>query len=62
MGCCVNGRGEMADADFGYVGAGKGKISLYKGKKILKQNIPEHQALDELIKLIKENGRWEEQE
>lgn len=62
MGCCVNGPGEMADADFGYVGAGKGKISLYKGKTILKQNIPEHLALNELIALIKENGRWEEQE
>lgn len=58
MGCIVNGPGEMADADYGYVGAAKGKITLYKNKEIVKQNIPEDKALDELIKLIKENGDW----
>lgn len=58
MGCIVNGPGEMADADYGYVGTRKGKISLYKNKQIVKKNIPEEDALDELIKLIKENGDW----
>lgn len=60
MGCIVNGPGEMADADYGYVGAGKGKISLYKGQDCLKKGIPQEEALDELIGLIKENGDWEE--
>jgi (E)-4-hydroxy-3-methylbut-2-enyl-diphosphate synthase len=60
MGCIVNGPGEMADADYGYVGAGKGKITLYKGKNIIKTNIPENNAVDELVKLIKESGDWEE--
>lgn len=60
MGCIVNGPGEMADADYGYVGAGKGKISLYKGQECLKKGIPQEEALDELITLIKDNGDWEE--
>lgn len=58
MGCCVNGPGEMADADYGYVGAGKSKITLYKNKQIVKQGIDENEAVDELIKLIKTNGNW----
>jgi (E)-4-hydroxy-3-methylbut-2-enyl-diphosphate synthase len=58
MGCCVNGPGEMADAHYGYVGAGKGKVTLYKGKKIMKTAIPEDEALDELVRLIRENGDW----
>ncbi|MDR1764155.1 MAG: (E)-4-hydroxy-3-methylbut-2-enyl-diphosphate synthase [Dysgonamonadaceae bacterium] len=52
MGCIVNGPGEMADADFGYVGAGKGKVSLYRGKNCVKRNIPEEQAVEELLKII----------
>ncbi len=56
MGCIVNGPGEMADADFGYVGTGPGKVSLYKGHTVVKRNIPEEQAVDELINLIKEYG------
>ncbi len=59
MGCIVNGPGEMADADYGYVGAGKGNISLYKGQEIVRRNIPSEQAVNELITLIKENGDWE---
>lgn len=58
MGCIVNGPGEMADADYGYVGSGPGKITLYKNKEIVKRNIPTENALDELINLIKENGDW----
>lgn len=58
MGCIVNGPGEMADADFGYVGTGPGKISLYKGHQVIKRNIPEDKAVDELIELIKEYGMW----
>jgi len=58
MGCIVNGPGEMADADFGYVGTAPGKISLWVGKTQVKQHIPEEQAVDELIALIKEHGRW----
>lgn len=58
MGCIVNGPGEMADADYGYVGAAKGRITLYKNKRVVKKNIPEAEALDELIALIKENGDW----
>ncbi|MCH5225941.1 MAG: (E)-4-hydroxy-3-methylbut-2-enyl-diphosphate synthase [Muribaculaceae bacterium] len=53
MGCIVNGPGEMADADYGYVGAGPGKVSLYKGKELIKRNIPSEQAIDELLTLIK---------
>tara|TARA_B100001250_G_scaffold340338_1_gene307996 strand:- start:1908 stop:3806 length:1899 start_codon:yes stop_codon:yes gene_type:complete len=60
MGCIVNGPGEMADADYGYVGVGKGKISLYKGQEVVKTNIPEISALDALIDLIKINGDWKE--
>jgi (E)-4-hydroxy-3-methylbut-2-enyl-diphosphate synthase len=58
MGCIVNGPGEMADADFGYVGTAPGKISLWVGKKQVKQHVPEEQAVDELVKLIKEHGKW----
>jgi (E)-4-hydroxy-3-methylbut-2-enyl-diphosphate synthase len=60
MGCIVNGPGEMADADYGYVGTGLGKITLYKSKEIVKRNIPEMLAVDELIRLIKSNGDWVE--
>ncbi len=60
MGCIVNGPGEMADADYGYVGVGIGKISLYKGQEVVKTNIPESSALDALIDLIKFNGDWRE--
>ena len=59
MGCIVNGPGEMADADYGYVGSGVGRVTLYKKQKIVKRNIPSGKALDELINLIKENGDWE---
>ncbi len=58
MGCIVNGPGEMADADYGYVGSGDGVISLYKGKELVKRNISSEQAVDELIQLIKENDDW----
>jgi len=60
MGCIVNGPGEMADADYGYVGASKGKITLYKKKEIIKKNIPQSEAVEALIALIKESGDWEE--
>jgi (E)-4-hydroxy-3-methylbut-2-enyl-diphosphate synthase len=60
MGCIVNGPGEMADADYGYVGAGKGKITLYKSKQVVKKGIPEQSAVDELVALIKECGDWED--
>src|SRR5581483_2485514 len=60
MGCIVNGPGEMADADFGYVGSGVGKITLYKGKEIVKRNVDSAIAVDELINLLKENGAWVE--
>ena len=62
MGCIVNGPGEMADADYGYVGSGKGKITLYKGKEVLKRSVPSEMAVDELINIIKEDGRWIEPE
>ncbi len=58
MGCIVNGPGEMADADFGYVGSGPGKITLYKGKEVVKRNVNSEVAVDELINLLKENGAW----
>jgi (E)-4-hydroxy-3-methylbut-2-enyl-diphosphate synthase len=58
MGCIVNGPGEMADADYGYVGTGPGKISLYKEKEVVKRNVPEAQAVDDLISLIQEHGDW----
>ena len=60
MGCIVNGPGEMADADYGYVGTGIDKISLYKGKVVVKKNVTSLTAVDELINLIKENGDWVE--
>lgn len=60
MGCIVNGPGEMADADYGYVGTGPGKISLYKGKEVVKKNVTSETAVDELINLIKDNGDWVE--
>jgi (E)-4-hydroxy-3-methylbut-2-enyl-diphosphate synthase len=60
MGCIVNGPGEMADADYGYVGAGRGKVSLYKKKDCIQRNIHEDEAVDKLIDLIKENGDWHE--
>jgi (E)-4-hydroxy-3-methylbut-2-enyl-diphosphate synthase len=58
MGCIVNGPGEMADADFGYVGSGPGKITLYKGKEIVKRGIDSSIALEELINLLKEHEAW----
>ena len=58
MGCIVNGPGEMADADYGYVGTGPGKITLYKEKNIVRKNIDEAEAVDALIDLIKEHGDW----
>ena len=60
MGCIVNGPGEMADADFGYVGSGVGKITLYRGKEIVKRGLNSDVAVDELINLIKDNGMWVE--
>ena len=60
MGCIVNGPGEMADADFGYVGGAPGKVNLYVGKKPLKFNIPEAEAVNRLVDLIREHGRWVE--
>ena len=60
MGCIVNGPGEMADADYGYVGAAAGKITLYKGREIVERNIEQERALDRLIEIIKENGDWVE--
>jgi len=58
MGCIVNGPGEMADADYGYVGSGVDKITLYRGKEIVKRNIPASGAVNDLIELIKEDGTW----
>ncbi|MCU0420938.1 MAG: (E)-4-hydroxy-3-methylbut-2-enyl-diphosphate synthase [Cyclobacteriaceae bacterium] len=60
MGCIVNGPGEMADADYGYVGSGPGRITLYRGKEVVKKNVPTPQAVDELIGLIREDGNWME--
>ena len=60
MGCIVNGPGEMADADYGYVGAAPGRITLYKGSEIVARNIPQEEALDRLIDLIRANGDWRE--
>ncbi|RZL12971.1 MAG: 4-hydroxy-3-methylbut-2-en-1-yl diphosphate synthase, partial [Hymenobacter sp.] len=62
MGCIVNGPGEMADADYGYVGVGKGKIALYRGQDVIKKAVPEERAVDELIDLMKEDGKWLEKE
>lgn len=60
MGCIVNGPGEMADADYGYVGAGAGRITLYRGREVVERSIPQEQALERLIALIKADGRWRE--
>jgi (E)-4-hydroxy-3-methylbut-2-enyl-diphosphate synthase len=60
MGCIVNGPGEMADADYGYVGSGVDKITLYRGKDIIKRSVPSSQAVDKLIDLIREDGNWSE--
>ncbi len=62
MGCIVNGPGEMADADYGYVGSGKGKITLYKGMNVVKKGVPSALAVDELIEIIKADGTWIEPE
>ncbi|MDN4165182.1 (E)-4-hydroxy-3-methylbut-2-enyl-diphosphate synthase [Cytophagales bacterium LB-30] len=62
MGCIVNGPGEMADADYGYVGSGKGKITLYKGKEVMKKFVSSEKAVDELIAIIREDGKWIEPE
>jgi (E)-4-hydroxy-3-methylbut-2-enyl-diphosphate synthase len=58
MGCIVNGPGEMADADFGYVGSGPGKITLYKGKEVMKRGVDSSIAVEELINLLKEHDAW----
>ncbi|WP_418992816.1 (E)-4-hydroxy-3-methylbut-2-enyl-diphosphate synthase [Alistipes sp.] len=60
MGCIVNGPGEMADADYGYVGAAPGRITLYKGRTVVARNIPQEEALDRLVELIRANGHWVE--
>ena len=60
MGCVVNGPGEMADADFGYVGSGPGKVNLYKGQECVRRNVPEEEAVAQLINLIQQHGRWSE--
>jgi (E)-4-hydroxy-3-methylbut-2-enyl-diphosphate synthase len=60
MGCIVNGPGEMADADYGYVGAAAGRITLYKGREVVERNIPQEEAIERLIELIKSNGDWVE--
>lgn len=62
MGCIVNGPGEMADADYGYVGTGPGKITLYRGKEVVRKNVNTENAVDELIELIREDGNWIEKE
>jgi (E)-4-hydroxy-3-methylbut-2-enyl-diphosphate synthase len=62
MGCIVNGPGEMADADYGYVGVGKGKIALYRGQNVIKKAVPAENAVNELIDLIREDGNWLEPE
>lgn len=60
MGCIVNGPGEMADADYGYVGSGVGKITLYRGKDIVRRGVPSEFAVDQLIDIIKKDGKWNE--
>jgi (E)-4-hydroxy-3-methylbut-2-enyl-diphosphate synthase len=57
MGCIVNGPGEMADADYGYVGAGRGKVSLYRGKECVLKNIPQEEAVEQLLELIKKESK-----
>jgi (E)-4-hydroxy-3-methylbut-2-enyl-diphosphate synthase len=58
MGCIVNGPGEMADADYGYVGAGTGEVSLYRGRECIRRKIPEANALKEMIQIMKQFGDW----
>jgi (E)-4-hydroxy-3-methylbut-2-enyl-diphosphate synthase len=58
MGCIVNGPGEMADADYGYVGSGPGRITLYRSKDVVKKNVPSAQAVDELVNIIRDDGNW----
>ena len=60
MGCVVNGPGEMGDVDYGYVGAGKGRINLYKGQKLIQRHLSSEDAVEELKRLIKESGDWKE--
>lgn len=60
MGCIVNGLGEMSDADYGYIGAAPNKISLYRGKELVQKNIPQEEAIDALIDLLKSDGKWQE--
>jgi (E)-4-hydroxy-3-methylbut-2-enyl-diphosphate synthase len=60
MGCIVNGPGEMADADFGFVGSGPGKVDLYRGKEVVRRNIPFAEGRDQLIDLIRESGKWKD--
>jgi (E)-4-hydroxy-3-methylbut-2-enyl-diphosphate synthase len=60
MGCIVNGPGEMADADYGYVGSGKGKITLYRGQEVVKRSVPSAKAVDELIEIIRQDDNWVE--
>ena len=62
MGCIVNGPGEMADADYGYVGAAAGRITLYRGREIVERNIPQEEALDRLVALIRADGKWNDPE
>jgi (E)-4-hydroxy-3-methylbut-2-enyl-diphosphate synthase len=62
MGCIVNGPGEMADADYGYVGAGPDKITLYRGKEVVEKNVSAANALDHLVDIIKTDGNWIEPE
>jgi (E)-4-hydroxy-3-methylbut-2-enyl-diphosphate synthase len=60
MGCIVNGPGEMADADFGYVGGAPGKVNLYVGQKAVRFHVPEAEAVERLVDLIREHGKWAE--
>ena len=60
MGCIVNGPGEMADADFGYVGSAPGRVNLYVGRDCVQRNVPDAEADDRLVALIRERGRWVE--
>ena len=62
MGCVVNGPGEMADADYGYVGAGRGRVSIYKNRQLMVKNIPAQEALENLKRIIRENGDWRDPE
>jgi (E)-4-hydroxy-3-methylbut-2-enyl-diphosphate synthase len=60
MGCIVNGPGEMADADYGYIGAGNGRVTIYRGKEVVLKNVEADRAVDALLNIIKENGDWKE--